>query len=91
MRWLIKPVTLKALRMLDLTLMRITAGVRLVRNTERIPSRDPIAAVPTTSRIPNGTMTKMENLMVTENRIRNTTLSAAWATLSTGADTNNKA
>ena len=71
--------------------MRITAGVRLVRNPARIPNRDPITGVPMASRIPNGTMTKMANLMVTENRIRNTTLSAAWATLSTDADTNNKA
>ena len=71
--------------------MQITAGVRLVRNPARILSRDTITSVPTTSRISSGTMTRNAILMVMENRIRDTTLSAVWATISADADTRNKA
>ena len=71
--------------------MRITAEVRLVRNPARIPNRDPITGIPMASRISSGTMTRNAILMVMENRIRDTTLSAVWATISADADTRNKA
>ena len=71
--------------------MRITAGVRLVRNPARIPNRDHITDVPMASRVSSGMMTRNTILMVTENKIRDTTLSAVWATISADADTRNKA